>query len=338
MAKTLVSDVVIPDVWVPYVIERTAELSEFITSGIVQSDAQFDALIQAGGKLIDMPFWQDLDGDDEVPDDSSSLTPGKIVASQDVAVKVIRARAWAYNDLAGLLAGSDPGAAIGDLVAAYKARRLQAQLFSTLKGVFAAASMAVNTLDLHVLSGGATPTSANILTGTTFIDGKLKLGDRARRLTAIIVHSSVEGLLRKLGLIDTLRDQDGQVMIESFQGLRLIVDDTAPTETVDSKTVYTSYLFGAGAIAMGNYRDSAPLDGGFGTWEVEFERDALAGDTNLVHRWGNFMHPRGVKFANDTVTGKFPSNSDLEVAANWVRVWESKNVPIVRIRSNVISL
>lgn len=338
MAKVQVSDVIVPDVWVPYVIERTAELSEFISSGIVATDAQFDALIQEGGKIIDMPFWQDLSGADEVISDSGSLTPAKISTSQDKAVKVIRGKAWAYNDLAGLLAGDDPGAAIGDLVAAYKARRLQAQLFSTLKGVFAAASMAVNTLDLHVASGGATPTSANILTGTTFIDAKQKLGDRHRRLTALIVHSAVEALLRKLGLIDTIRDQDGQIAIETFQGLRLLVDDTCPTETIDSKTVYTTYLFGAGAIAMGNLRNSEPLDGGFGTWEVEFSRDALAGDTNLIHRWGNFMHPRGVKFNSDTVTGETPSNADLEVAANWTRVFEAKNVPIVRVRSNVISL
>lgn len=338
MAKVQISDIIIPDVWANYVIERTAELSELITSGIVEVSQMFDSLIQQGGKTIDMPFWKDLDGDDEVLSDSSSITTAKITTSQDRAVKVIRGRGWSYNDLAGMLAGSDPSRAIGDLVASYKVRRLQAQLFSTLKGVFSSASMASNTLDLHVASGGSTPTSANILNGTTFIDAKQKLGDRHRRLTTIIVHSQVEALLRKLGLIETNRDQDGQVSIETFQGVRLLVDDTCPVDPIDGKNVYTSYIFGAGAIGMGNYRDSNPIDGGHGTWEVEMARDSAAGDSQLFHRWANFMHPRGVKFNEASVAGSSPTNAELETAANWTRVFEAKNVPIVRVRSNVVSL
>jgi len=132
MAKTLVSDVVVPEVFVPYVIERTAEKSRLIQSGIVDADAQFDQLASQGGRTIEMPFWQDLDGDDEVLDDSSSMTPGKISAAQDAAAKVIRGRGWSYNDLAGLLAGDDPGRAIGELVASYQARRRQKQLLSLL--------------------------------------------------------------------------------------------------------------------------------------------------------------------------------------------------------------
>jgi hypothetical protein len=339
--KTMVSDVVVPEVFVPYVIERTAEKSRLIQSGIIDNDAQFDALASEGGRTIEMPFWQDLDGDDEVLDDASSITPGKIGTSQDAAAKVIRGRGWSYNDLAGMLAGSDPGRAIGDLVASYKARRIQKQMLSVLTGIFAVGTGldTTNTLDLHVTSGGATPGSGNILNGTTFLDAQQKLGDEKDRLVGIMIHSQVETLLRKLDLIDFVPDSEGRgMMLKVFQGLEVIVDDSITTEIVDSKTVYHSFLFGTGAIALGTGRKPEGVDGATNgsTWEVEFARDALAGDSTLIHRWLNIMHPRGVKFTDTTVAGKTPSNAELATAANWTRVYEPKNIRIVRIRSNVL--
>jgi hypothetical protein len=41
-----------------------------------------------------MPFWQDLSGDDEVLSDTDPLDTDKIVASQDVAVLLMRGKAW----------------------------------------------------------------------------------------------------------------------------------------------------------------------------------------------------------------------------------------------------
>ena len=114
------------------------------------------------------------------------------------------------------------------------------------------------------------------------------------------------------------------------------MDDSITTETIDAKTVYTSYLFGMGAIALGNGRDTTPVDGGFGTWEVEFSREALEHDSIMIHRWRNIMHPRGVKWTDTSVADDTPSNAELATAANWSRVYEQKNVRVVRVRSNVL--
>ena len=84
-AETLVSDVVVPTTWSPYVVERTAQLTAFWQSGVVQTDPAFDALASAGGQTTPMPFWQDLQGSDEVLSDTGSLTTGKITATQDTA-------------------------------------------------------------------------------------------------------------------------------------------------------------------------------------------------------------------------------------------------------------
>ena len=135
---TKIADVIVPEVFDPYVIQRTMELSALVQSGIVQNLPEFDVLASAAARTVNMPFWQDLTGDDELLDDQNPLTPGKIEAAQDEAVILRRGRAWGANDLAANLAGDDPMKAIADLVAAYWARRMQAILVAKLKGAMGA--------------------------------------------------------------------------------------------------------------------------------------------------------------------------------------------------------
>jgi len=49
MAKTTVSDVIIPSVFEQYAIERTAEKAAFAQSGVIENDPIFDRLAQGGG-------------------------------------------------------------------------------------------------------------------------------------------------------------------------------------------------------------------------------------------------------------------------------------------------
>ena len=54
MAKTLVSDVIIPTEFEKYAIERTAELSRFGDSGIVEVAPEFDSLAQETREICRM--------------------------------------------------------------------------------------------------------------------------------------------------------------------------------------------------------------------------------------------------------------------------------------------
>ncbi|MCW2277739.1 major capsid protein [Heliophilum fasciatum] len=312
MPKTQIADVIVPQVFNPYVIARTAELSALSQSGIISNNPELDALARGGGKYINMPYWNDLTGDDEVLSDSGALTPQKITAGQDVAVLFLRGKAWSANDLASVLAGSDPMAAIGDLVAAYWARMRQKLLFSMLKGVFASATMSGNIHDISALTG-----TAAVLSGETFLDAQGKLGDAAEKLTAISMHSAAYIKLQKDNLIAFIPDSEGKVNIPTYMGRRVIVDDGHPV----SSGVYTSYLFGAGAIGLGNGQHPVP---------TETDRDSLAGDDILINRQAFILHPRGVKFTGTSVAGAAPTNAECENAANWTRVYENKNLRIVK--------
>src|SRR5690606_2399268 len=154
------------------VVQRTMELSAIFESGIAQRTQEFDRLAGEAARTVQMPFWGDLAGDDEVLDDNQALTPGKIQAQKDEAVILRRGRAWGANDLAANLAGDDPMRAIGDLVAAYWARRYQAALVSTLEGVFSSPTMADNIHDISGETGDAAVISAH-----SIVDAAQKLGD-----------------------------------------------------------------------------------------------------------------------------------------------------------------
>jgi hypothetical protein len=335
MAKTAVADVIIPTEFEKYAIERTAELSNFGQSGIVEMSPEFDALTQVGGREVKMPFWKDLTATRQLLSDSAPLTVNKIFADQDIARLHNDAQVWSVNHLAKVVSGDDPMQAIIDLVAAYWARTDEGLVISCLKGMFGAASMVGNLLAIHSESVAAT-TNATRLNGATFVDACAKLGDAASRLTAVAMHSATEAALKKLDLIDFLPDSEGKPSLAVFQGRRVIVDDTLPTRagTTDG-TVYTTYLFGQGAFAKGAAPlDGTPLQGGFGTEGVELARSALDSDTLLINRRRYILHPRGVKFTSASVAGDSPTNLELENQANWVRVWENKNVRLVAITHN----
>lgn len=335
MAKTAVADIIIPTEFERYAIERTAELSTFGQSGIVEAAPEFDELAGMGGREVHMPFWKDISGARQILSDSGPLTVNKIGSDQDLARIHNDGNAWSVNHLATVISGDDPMQAIVDLVAGYWARTDEGIIISCLKGIFSAASMAGNQLGIasESIAGQSDATKLN---GLTFIDATQKLGDRADRLTAIAMHSATEAALRKLDLIDFIPDSEGKTQIRIFQGRRVIVDDNLPVRagTTDG-FVYTSYLFGPGAFGKGSARlDSKPLQGGFGTEGVELARLPLDSDSVLINRRRYILHPRGVKFTSAAVAADSPTNAELENGANWTRVYENKNVRIVAISHN----
>ncbi len=313
--KTIISDVIVPEVFNPYVIQRTAELSAFYQSGIITRNPELDRLATAGGKLINMPFWDDLTGEDEVLSDTGALTVGKITSGQDVAALLARGRAWSVNDLAMALSGDDPMAAIGDLVAAYWARRFQATLISSLAGIFGNSATEMDG-NKHDISAESTAATRTISAGTT-VDALYKLGDASNKLTGFAMHSATVAKLTKDDLIETIPGSEGKPTVKYFLSKPVVEDDGLPV----ADGVYTTYIFGAGAFGWGE--GAAPVP-------TETDRDSLAGDDILINRRHFVLHPRGVAFQNATVAGVTPSNAELANYENWKRVYESKNVRIVQ--------
>lgn len=313
MAVTKIADVIVPEIFTPYVIERTAEKSKLLQSGIAVVNPKLNELVTAGGVTMQMPFWKDLQGDDEVLDDSTPLTPNKIGASKDIAALLLRGNAWGANDLAGALAGDDPMNAIVDLVADYWARKEQKTLLSVLKGVFASADMSDHILDQ----------STKGIAGGVILDAKQLLGDAADQLEAVAMHSAVYTELQKQNLIEYVSStgpSGSPIQIPTYLGYNVVVDDGMPKEG----DVYTTYLFARGAIGRG---EGTPVS----MVSTETDRDSLAGEDYLINRRAFVLHPFGIKWKGNPA-GSTPSNDELAVGTNWERVYESKNIGLVAVK------
>ena len=308
MPKTQIADVIVPEVFAAYIIKMTKELSVLIGSGIATSNAELDRLVTGGGKLVNMPFWKPITGDDEVLSDSTPLTPKKITTDADVAALLIRGNAWSANELAGALAGSSPMNAIAAQVAGWWNRKEQAILISILKGIF---DGTLSTSHVNDISASGSP----IIGADAILDTKQLLGDAADQFTAMAMHSAVYTTLQKQNLIDFIPDARGEVKFPTYMGYRIIVDDGCP---VDSG-VYSTYMFAAGTFGRG---DGVPVD----ITPVETDRDSLASDDILINRRALVLHPFGVKFTNANVAGATPTNAELADTANWSKVYEDKAI------------
>ncbi len=331
---TLRSDVIIPEVFTPYVIEQTTARDAFLASGVVQPMAELNG--SDGGDLINVPFWKaNLSGDFEVLSDSASLTPGKISADKQVGVILHRGRAWEARDLAALAAGSDPLAAIGAKVGAYLANQKQKDLLSALGGVFGSINANDSNsafFDLCIDSeSGDTPTS---LSPKHVAKAKAILGDTGEQLSAVCMHSKVYYDLVERRLVDYTAASDtaqgataaggsiaaaygGNGAVPSYCGLRVIISDDVPTTGSGASTEYSTFFFTPGAVASG---EQAGLT-------TETDRDILAKSDAMSVDLHYCYHPVGSKWA---VTTTNPTRAQLETVGNWSKVYELKNIGIVR--------
>jgi len=328
MAETKIANVIVPDVFNPYVVERTSDLARFYMGGIISNNPELDALALKGGKLIDMPFWSDLTGDDEVLSDSGALTVNAIAAGQDIAALHMRGKAWGVNDLAKALAGDDPMKHIANMVADFWARKYRDLAISSLAGVFADnvandGGDMVHSVAVEIIGSQTADTR---FSGDRFIDGQATFGDSMGQLVGIAFHPDMYYAMKKLDNISFQKESQGDLEVETYRGLRVIVDRTCPKRAgTTSGFVYTTYLFGEGAIGLG--QGAAPVPS-------ETDRDSLAGGDILITRSHFLMHPRGVKFTSTTVTGTTPTNAECALAVNWDRVYERNNIRVAAIITN----
>jgi hypothetical protein len=333
---TLRSDIIIPEIFTPYLIEQTTQRDAFLASGVVQPLAELNAT--EGGDFINVPFWKaNLSGDFEVLTDSTSLTPGKITADKQVGVILHRGRAFEARDLAALAAGADPMAAIGAKIADYVANQRQKDLLSCLAGVFGSLGATSSSAAFFGLTidgeSGDTPTT---LSPRHVAEARSLLGDQGDKLAAVCMHSKVYYDLVERRAIDYVTETDarltssvtdfvggsianayGNPTVPTYMGLRVLVSDDVQTDGSGSSTEYATYFFTQGAVASGEQL----------AMQTETDRDILAKSDAMSIDLHYCYHPVGAKWG---VTTTNPTRAQLETVGNWSKVYELKNLGIVR--------
>lgn len=324
MAATAITNIVVPTIFSPYVVEKSATLSNILASGIAQRTPTFDELASSKGKNFELPYFNDLTGDDEVLGEGSGnkLTVGNITAEQETAVKLMRGRAFGATDLAKAVTGEDIMAGIGDMVAGYWARKTQSALVNILKGLF---DDNAGTNDGVLFTNHTNDQGSTDITSNFVIDTMQKLGDNAEKLTGMIMHSAVYAKLQKDQLISYVRDVDANIMFSTYLGKRVIVDDSVETSGSGSTIEYRTYLFSSGAFAYG----VGSIDNA-----TEVDRDTLAGEDILINRQHIILHPRGCRWTGSP-SGASPTNTELATSTNWSLVYDNENIGVVCLIAGV---
>ncbi|MEG1044778.1 MAG: coat protein [Oscillospiraceae bacterium] len=330
MTITKISDVIVPEVFADYALEKTRERSKLYKSGILVSDDRLNQLAVKGGVEVTIPFWKTLSGSDQVLSDTSPLTVSGIQAGVQKAHVLARGNAWSSNDLAKAFSGSDPMGAIAVQTADWWNQQYQNTLLSILKGVFATALATSHTVSLGEAK----------IDATSFVDAQKVLSDAGDELSAIYMHSDVYYDMIKKGLITfealdstnkvvELKNYAGSFnanpQVPTFNGMAILHEKNA---SLLSAGVYSTYVFKKSAIGMGDANAPVP---------VETDREKLAGNDFLIMRRHYLLHPYGLSFnasAGTAIVGSSPTNAELEAGAKWTKVVsDDRDIGIVRITS-----
>ena len=330
MATTL-SDIIVPEVFAASIIEETTLRDSFLQSGVVAPLAELNLSSTQGGNFVNIPFYKaNLSGNYTRLDDSSSLTPNKIEQSSQIGVVLTAGDAFSARQLAGQKIGSnspDPISAIRQKLGAYINNEKQKDLYSCLQGVFG--SLTANTSDSALFD--------------LCIDSKAQslLGDQGDKLTTIAMHSKVFYALKERKALDYVTNSEarlgtapsgastvnafggssagayGDVSVPQYMGMNIVVSDDIPKAGSGASTEYAVYFFAQGSVATG---EQAAL-------ETLVDRDVLAFEDVVSFKHAYIYHPIGTKWA---VTTTNPTRTQLETATNWSKVYDTKNIGIVR--------
>lgn len=333
---TRLSDLIVPAIFTPYKQQMTEQKSRLIQSGAVVRSALLDQFLAGAGLTVNAPSFRDLAQDDEnvsTDDPSQNSTPKKIGTAQEIAVRLSRNQSWSSMDLNQALIAADPLEAIASRVSTYWTLRAQAAFIAVMKGVFADNAAAPsgtehvqNDLTIDVkgssYSAGVTDFSAG-----AFIDAVTTAGDSKEGLGMVMVHSIVKARMEKNNLIDYIPDARAEIMIPTFLGREVIVDDSMP---IPSAGVFETWIFGAGTVQLGIGAPKVP---------TEVDRSPSAGNGSgqetLYDRVEWCFHPEGHAYVGTAPNGG-PSNAattnNLAAATSWERRYsERKQIKIARL-------
>lgn len=332
------ADAFVYDVYGSYTSLDNPEKSAFFQSGIVTRSETLDRIASGGGKEVEVPFWKDLDPNEEP--NYSNDDPADIADAQGLTSGNMRARkafmnkAYADMDLVQELAGSSPMQHIRNRFGTWWLRQWERRLIASSVGVMndnVANDGGDMVVDISALAGDDA-----VFGSDAFIDAAYTAGDAAEQFVGISVHSSIMARMVKNDEIVMIPDSAGNLTIPTYKGRVVVVDDLMPV----TSGVYTSILFGRGSFGFGGVEGSA-FGFGQGIPRVPFEVDRKpdAGNGGGMERiWERntwMLHPFGFSWieAGAALAEFSPTLADLRLASHWNRVVDRKQAPLAFIKS-----
>lgn len=315
---------------------ESTKLNRFLDGGVVVQSELLNTLANGPGKTAELPFWNDLDGDDEVnysTDDPDQDGPtSKVEQSEQKARKAFVNKGWKATDLASeLVMGAKAMEHIRNRTDKYFRTQFEKRVIACAQGVYAD-NVANDDGDMVIniaTEDGDNATDANRFSRKAFVSAAFTAGDHFDNYSAVGMHSMAYQQAVDQDDVEDVRDADGRLLFQTYMGRRIIVDDSLPVlPGGTSGFKYITVLYGDGAIGWGEGSPEMP---------VEVERKASGGNGGGVETlWRRntwLVHPFGYDIAADP-TGMSHSLAELRAAATWDRKIDRKLVPMAFLIHN----
>jgi hypothetical protein len=347
MAITTIGDIVTGNVPVllSYMTQDPVEKTAFFQSGILAPTPYAAEIARGPSNLANIPFWKAIDSSIE-PNYSNDIyqdiaTPRNVQTGEMMARVAYLNEGFGQADLTVELTSQNPLQSVATRLDNFWQRQAQRRLLATSLGIYndnVAATDAFHTQNDMVVDVSATlGFDAGAFIDATQTMGDALMSNSGEVLGVIAMHSFVYGQARKQQLIDFIRDAENNTMFATYQGYRVVVDDSMTVVGEGAERKFISIIFGNGAIGYGEGAPTTPL-----AYQREEERGNGGGVETLWSRKTWLLHPLGYSFTSAVITGngsetiaRSASWQDLANATNWNRVVERKHVPIAFLVTGV---
>lgn len=294
--------------------------SKIRQSGLVTNDADLASRVNAPGDTTEIRYIDPLAGESVAGTDdlTQHIVAGKVTGGAGRVMRLTRNASWEGARLTAMVTGENPEVLIRERLSEWLALDEQKQILASVNGVLAHARTVAGE-KAKMVAGSATAA----FDGAMLADACQKKGELKDSLSIIVMHSAVHNQLVKANQIVNVAPSEQNVGFQMYQGKRIFVTDSLP----NTAGVYVSVLAAPGIIL---HASGTPQGGEIAVVSSETAGMGSGGE-QLIHRRVAMQSVFGYSFkgtATDT-------NVKLATAANYDRVVDDKQIPLVFIESLV---
>jgi hypothetical protein len=339
---SLISNIIVPSTFSPYVLEQSVTKNGLIRSGIVTQNPVMSAYLAAAGDGANLLTFKNLDLNGTSAnvgnaDPAAKATAETISAHKQKFMKLARNKVYVTADLEAALLAQDPAQAIAASVADAVIQWRQASLLKLMAGCVntTVASGLVNAVAVEATGSYATATRINAGTiGTTLVGAWGDYGVRDQMTdnvmgTAVFMHPDTYAFLTSTDYTSFQRGSVQTFGFTTYLGMPVIVDSTLPKVAGSTSGYkYTTYFVKAGAINFGYAQPKLATE----VW-----RDILAGNGQgaeyLAQRDIFGFHITGFSFTG-SAAGDNVTDTELGTAANFTQILANKQIGVAALIHN----
>lgn len=329
-AVTTVGNLWTPDIWIRAASEPVVGKLMLLNSGIVAASPVLNEIASGGGTKANVPRFREPNVADEIQVASTAPTANNITASTMVAPILNRVLSMGADALAGAVSDSDPIGYIGQVIGINRLRNREVTLLNILRGFMGTAAAANS--ENNFVEDEDDQTAGHLIDSIMFNDAVGRMGENVSNLTqgAMVCHSRIHTALKNQDDIEFIRDSQGNIILTTYKGIPLFINDLLIRAGSTSGSVFDTYVFAPGSVGFGE-KPQSNLIGDVAS--LTRDEDAATNDIRIFDRTRTVLHPSGAIFGG-TPAGNSATNAELATTASYTLAGDVKNTGIIRIQTN----